>query len=527
MSSADQRLAASAGRAGAATLTSRVLGLARDQLLAALFGATSEMDAFLVAFRIPNLVRDLFAEGAMSAAFVPTFTRHLALRGKPDAWRLGNNVLNALALFTGVLVALGMIFAGPLVTFYARDYAAVPGKLELTIRLTRIMLPFLTLTAVAAALMGMLNSLHYYFVPALAPAIFNVATIACGVILVPLMPKVGLPRITAIAAAAIIGGIGQIAIQWPLLSREGFRYRAVLDPADAGLRRVLMLMGPGTFGLAATQLTLFVNTWLATSQGTGAVSWLTYAFRLMYLPIGLFGVSIATALLPAASEHLAVENPAAARASVSRGLALMLMLNVPATAGLYVLATPIVRLLFERGHFLPADTAATAAALRLYAIGLVGYSTVRIASPIFYALGRSGVPVAASAFSIAVNMAASLVLVRLIGFRGLALATSIAAISNGAILLLLLRRQLRGIGGRRLLEKTMKIAAATTLMAGVAIALDRATGGWADRATIVQAARLAVTISCSLASLALAAKLLGIEEFTEISHGIRRAQKLL
>src|SRR5471032_2712239 len=240
---------------------------------------------------------------------------------------------------------------------------------------------------------------------------FNIATIACAGALVPLMPSIGQPRIMAIAIAALVGGLGQIAIQWPSLRREGFRYEPVFDPGDAGLSQVLVLMGPGTIGLAATQVNIFVNTLLATSQGTGAVSWLTYAFRLMYLPIGLFGVSIGTAVLPALSQHAAVDDTAGIRQTVSRGLGLMLMLNLPATVGLIVLATPIVQLLFERGHFLPSDTAATAAALRLYAVGLVGYSAVRIASPTFYAIGRRRVPVMVSAGAIAINVIASIVLV--------------------------------------------------------------------------------------------------------------------
>jgi putative peptidoglycan lipid II flippase len=211
---AGARLARSAGLTGAATLASRILGLVRDQVLAALFGAGNDMDAFIVAFRIPNLVRDLFAEGAMSAAFVPTFTRHLTRQGKADAWRLGNNVVNALLLITGIAVIAGVVFAGPIVTAYAGSFAAVPGKLELTIRLTRIMLPFLVMVAIAAAMMGMLNSLHHYFVPALAPAMFNVATIVCAFALVPLMPPLGLPRIMAIAIAALVGGAGQVALQW-------------------------------------------------------------------------------------------------------------------------------------------------------------------------------------------------------------------------------------------------------------------------------------------------------------------------
>jgi len=523
------RLARDAGLTGLATLTSRVLGLARDQVLAALFGAGNEMDAFVVAFRIPNLVRDLFAEGAMSAAFVPTFTRHLTLHGRRDAWRLGNNVLNTLLLVTGALVAIGIVFARPLVTMYARDFAAVPGKLDLTIEMTRVMFPFLTMVAVAAAAMGMLNSLHHYFVPALSPAMFNVATIVCGVALVPLMPAIGLPRIMAIAIGALLGGLGQAAIQWPPLRREGFRYQAVFEPRDPGLRQVLLLMGPGTIGLAATQVNIFVNTLLATAEGTGAVSWLTYAFRLMYLPIGLFGVSIGTAVLPAVSRHAAVDNTAGIRRTVSRGLAMMMVLNVPATFGLIALATPIVRLLFERGRFVAADTAATAAALQWYAMGLVGYSAVRIASPTFYAIGRSRVPVIVSACAIAVNVAASVTLVRLMGFRGLALGTSIAAIANGGALVWLLRRYLGGIEGDRVAAAAAKITVAALAMTAVAVFLEGAASRVAPGSTFVpQATRLAIAIGGGLATLAAAAQLLRIEEFSDTVRELTlRVRKLL
>jgi putative peptidoglycan lipid II flippase len=524
MSLPTERLARSAGLAGLATLASRILGLVRDQVLAAVFGAGNEMDAFLVAFRIPNLVRDLFAEGAMSAAFVPTFTRRLTRGGKADAWRLGSSVITALIVITGVLVALGVVFARPLVSAYASDYRAVPGKLELTIELTRVMLPFLTLAAIAAAFMGMLNSLHHYFVPALSPAMFNVVTIACALLLVPFMPALGLPRIMAIAIAAILGGVGQIAVQWFPLRREGFRYRAAIDLGgdDAGVRRVLMLMGPGTLGLAATQVNLIVNTLLATSQGTGAVSWLTYAFRLMYLPIGLFGVSIATAVLPAASRHAAVDDTDALRTTVSRGLRLMLMLNVPATLGLLVLATPIVRLLFERGRFLPADTVHTAAALQFYAVGLVGYATARILSPVFYAVGRSRTPALVSVFTIAINVVLSVTLVRLIGFRGLALGTSIAATANGGVLLWLLRRHLRGLEGARLLQTGAKVAIAALVMAALAVAVDRFASAVAPGAgTIPQAVRLFATIMCALAALGAAATLLRIEEFDDAAGRAR------
>jgi putative peptidoglycan lipid II flippase len=527
--SSSGHLARSATITGVATLTSRVLGLVREQVLAALFGAANEMDAFIVAFRLPNLLRDLFAEGAISSAFVPAFTEHLTLHGKTRAWRLGNNVMTALLIITGVFAILGIMFAAPIVTAFARDFGAVPGKLPLTIELTRVMLPFLVLAAIAAAEMGMLNSLHHYFVPALAPATFNLATIACALVLVPLMPLFGQPPIVAIAMAAIVGGIGQVVVQWPALRREGFRYRPVFGLRDPDLRRVLLLMGPGTIGLAATQVNLFVNTLVATSQGTGAVSWLTYASRLLYLPIGLFGVSIGTAVLPAVSRQAATDDAAGIRATLSRGLAMMLVVNVPASAGLIALSTPIVRLLFERGHFLPADTEATAAAVRLYAWGLVGYSTARITSPAFYALGRSGIPVLVSIGTIALNLVLSIVFMRSMGFRGLALSTSLAAIANGFWLVWLLRQRLGGLDGKTLAVALTKVTVAAAAMAFTATAIERLSFRFAGGATLTyQMIRLGLSIGGALVVLVASARMLRIREFDEVLTLARvRARKLL
>jgi len=497
-------------------MTSRILGLLRDQVLASMFGAGNAMDAFNVAFRIPNLVRDLFAEGAMSAAFVPVFMRQLAAGDKPSAWRLGSNVINALLVITGLLVLLGFVFARPLVNAFAADYAAVPGKLELTVMLTRIMLPFLTLVALAAAMMGMLNSLQRFFIPALAPAMFNIATIACALLLVPLMPRFGVAPITAIAIGALVGGVAQVLLQLPLLRREGFTYTPLLNWNHEGLRRVLMLMGPGTIGLAATQVNVFVNTMLATGQGTGAVSWLNYAFRLMYLPTGLFGVSIATATVPAVSRHAARDDHAAVRSTLGDGLSLMLMMNVPATVGLIVLAHPIVRVIFERRAFLPSDTAATAAALQFYAIGLLGYSVVRVASPTFYALGDSRTPVRISIASVAANAVLNVMLAPTLGFRGLALGTSIAALFNAGTLLWLLHTRLGGLDDRRLLRSLARIAIASLLMGTAALAVNGALQTWIVGDTFLrQAGRLFLTIVTALVVLGIAAHVLRIREFRE------------
>ncbi len=517
------RLARSAGLISAAIMASRILGVARETVLAALFGAGTEMDAFNVAFRIPNLLRDLFAEGAMTASFVPTFTRTLTQRGRADAWRLGSLVINALLIVTGVVVILGIVFAPQITNALAAEYSSVPGKLELTTSLTRLMLPFLTTVAVSVAMMGMLNSLHRFFIPAFAPAMFNIATIFCAFAVVPLMPALGLPAIAAIAIAVLLGGVGQIVVQWPVLRREGFRYRAIIDFRDPELRAVLRLMLPGTLGVAAVQINVFVNTYLATTQQEGSVSWLSYAFRLMYLPIGLFGVSIATAVLPDISRHAASNDFSGMRRTVSGALRMMLMLNVPATIGLMVLARPIVSLLLERHRFTSADTAATAAALIFYAPGLIGYSAVKIASPTFYSLRDSRTPVIIGVLSVLANLSMNLALVRVMGYRGLALGTATAAIFNAGMLLFLLRGRLQGLEGRSTGIAFLKILAASLAM-GVASHLMIV---WTESllpgaSVLLKGIRVFVAIGIGMAVLVAVARLLRIEEFGEAMRRVLR-----
>jgi putative peptidoglycan lipid II flippase len=518
-------LARSAASAGAATITSRILGVVREQVIAAYFGASFATDAYQVAFRIPNLLRDLFAEGAMSAAFVPIFTRHLTSSGREKAWRLGNHVVNALVVVTGALVILGIIFAEPIIlAFAAEKYTASPEKLALTVQLARVMLPTLTLIAVAAAFMGMLNSLHHYFIPALSPAMFNVLTIVCAFALVPLMPALGLHPIVAIAIGTLLGGAAQLALQWPSLHREGFRYHADLDWRDESLRRMLAMMGPGAVGMAATQVNVFVNTVLATGTVEGAVSWLNYAFRLMYLPIGLFGVSIATAALPTVSRQSTQQDSAAVRDTVTSSLSLMLMLNIPATVGLMLLAEPIVRVLLERGRFTPADTVATAAVLQFYAVGLIGYSVVRITSPVFYALGRNRTPVIVSVVAVLVNAALNYALVHTsLSYRGLALGTSIAAFVNAGALLVLLRGHLRGLNEGRLLGSIARIGLASTAMGAAAVWSHGLLSTWIrSEGFLVQALRLGLAIGVALLVLATSAWLLRIREFRAAAGMVTR-----
>jgi putative peptidoglycan lipid II flippase len=521
-------LVRSAGVVGAATLTSRVLGLVRDQALAYYFGASNAMDAFYVAYRIPNLMRDLFAEGAMSAAFVPAFTRRLTTDGREIAWRLGNQLINALVVITGILVLAGIILAEPLTQLFAGDFSAVPGKLELTVAMTRVMLPFLILASIAAACMGMLNSLQRFFTPALSPAMFNISVILSTLLLVPLMPRVGLEPIMAIAIGVLVGGVGQIVVQYRSLRREGFRFHVTLNPRDRGLREILGLMGPGTIAGAAMQINLVVNTILATGQGPGAVSWLTYAFRLMYLPIGVVGVSIATVALPVMARHAALNEFDRMRQTISRGLRLMLMLMVPATIGLIVMSEPIVRLIFERGRFTPADTQATALALVCYAPGIVGYSVVRFVVPSFYALGTSLTPAFVSVGSVGLNIVLNLILVRVLGYQGLALGTSIAALTSAAVLLMLLRERLNGLEGTKLADSFIRITVAAALMGAAVWQVDQwCMGWWPTPIFLTQIVIVSGEIGVGLAVLGASARLLRIAEFNQaLSQVVGRFRRL-
>ena len=525
-----ERLARSAGAIGVAVMASRLLGVVRDQVMAYLFGTGMAQDAFQVATRIPNLVRDLFAEGAMSAAFIPTFTRYLKNEGKEAAWRLGNLVLNALLVVTTVLVVLGIVFAEPMLSFIpdfsqpgfvSQEFAGTDGaeKLALTAKLARIVMPFLTLVAIAVAVGGMLNSLRRFFIPALSPAIYNVGVLLSAVAIVPFCGDTKEEKIVGIAIGALIGGVGQILVQLPLLYREGFRYKPILSFKDPGMREILLLMGPGTLGLAAAQINLVVNTVLALGEGDGAVSALTFAFRLMYLPIGIFGVSVATAALPEVARHAAAGAFDDMRRTISSSLRMMLMLSVPATVGLMALRSPIVEFIFQRGEFTSESTRMTALALLCYAPGLIGYSAVKIASPTFYALNDSRTPVLVSVGTIALNLVLNLTLVRAMGFEGLALGTALAALFNSGLLMYLLARRIGGIEGPRVFQAFSKILVASLAMGAAAVVTE----AWLDAylpempwATLRSGIRVCGAIGVGLAVLALAATALHLHEFSAV-----------
>lgn len=438
------RMGAKALLVSAATMSSRLLGLVREQLFAALLGAGAYADAFVVAFRIPNLLRDLFAEGALSAAFVPTFTDYLKNRGRAQAIRLANVVIGSLLVVVGLLTLVGIWLAPELVSFMAPGFELVEGKSEMAVLCTRIMFPFLPLVSLAAVAMGQLNAEEKFGPPAFASAMFNVMAIAGGAILF----FVGVSQETAVigwSAFTLAGGAAQLGVQVPALWRTGFSLRPALDWAEPGLRRIGRLMGPATVGLAATQVNIFVNTIFA-SQVEGAPAWLSYAFRLMQLPIGVFGVAVATIATTGLARRAAERDLPGMRATLGQGLRLVAFLTVPSMVGLLALREPIVRLLFQHGRFTAADTDATAWATLMYATGLYAYAAVKVVAPAFYALDRSRIPVIASISAVAANVTLNVLLFPYLSYKGLALGTAAAATVNFAVLLVAFGRTAGGVG---------------------------------------------------------------------------------
>jgi putative peptidoglycan lipid II flippase len=460
-------LARRAGVVSAAVFSSRILGLVREQVFATFFGAGRELDAFVTAFRIPNLLRDLFAEGALSAAFVSTFTQELTRKGDAAAWRLANLVVNALAVIVGACCIAGIVWAPAITAAIAPGFEAIPGKMALTIGLTRLMFPFLLLVALAAVAMGILNTKSRFGIPAAASTFFNLGSIVGGLgcmwWLAPGYfealraaagggsapdPALTERAITGMAIGTLVGGVCQLLVQMPSLVRVGYRYRPILSVRDPGLRQVLRLMAPATIGAAAVQVNVFVNSNFASYLGDGPVSWLNVAFRFMQLPIGLFGVAVGTVALPALSRHAATGDRGALTRTLRQSLELVAMLCVPAAVGLAVFGVPVIRLIYEHGRFTSADTVAAANALTAYAIGLAGYAGIKVLAPAFYALDNARTPMLVSLLSILVNLTLNWTFVRVVGLGhvGLALSTSAVAIGNCLLLYAFLRRRVGPLG---------------------------------------------------------------------------------
>ena len=469
MAGKDQRISTRAtGVVGIAVLSSRVLGLIREQVFAALFGAGRNLDIFTIAFRVPNLLRDLFAEGALSTAFVTTFSKKIATEGDQSAWSLANKVATLTAVFMSGVTIVGIIFSRQLIAGVAGGFDA--NDQAMTTLLTQIMWPFILLVSLAALVMGMLNAKDVFGTPAIASTFFNIGSIIAGVSLGWWFdPHFGRRALLGLSIGTLVGGALQFLVQTPSLWKLGYRFRPDFRWRDEGVRTVLGLMGPAVIAASAVQVNVLVNSSFASYLEKGSVIWLSIAFRLMQLPLGIFGVAISTVTLPLVSRAAAANDITGFRSALSHAMRLVMLLTVPSALGLFLLAEPIIRVIYQHGHVTAYSVQQIAGALRFYSIGLAGYSAVKILAPAFYALDKRYLPMMISFLSIGTNLILNWIFTFNLGLghRGLALSTSLVAIINFLLLYGMMRHYAKRLESFAMISLLLRIAAAGLLLAGV------------------------------------------------------------
>lgn len=513
-------------KVSAAVMASRVLGLIRDQIFAAMFGNTALMACFTLAFRIPNLLRDLFAEGALSQAFVTTFSKKVKEDSPESAWPLAAKMLTLVGVAMAAISLVGILFSPQLVHLLTafdgatgRQRNFTPEDIALTITMTRIMWPFMLLVSLAALVMGILNARNIFGIPALSSCFFNLGSIIAGTgIGLWIDPHRGPGTMIGMSIGVLVGGLGQLACQLPSLRRLGFRWRPDWKWKDPAVRNIFALMGPAVISASVVQINVVVNSQFATSISAGAVNALSWAFRLTQLPIGVFGVAVATITLPALS-RAALGGPGTEfREVLARGLRLVTFLVLPSALGLYFLAEPIISVIFERGAFHAGARLETAAALRGYGIGLLAYSWLKVLQPAFYAANRRWIPMMISFLAIALSITSNwyFVAVRHMGVEALALTTSLVAVVNFVILYIAMARISSGLQTKSLAILCVKLLGAGAAMVGICLLAQRF--AFHDLSHMSQFARifwLMLSVGAAAATYFLTARLLRVEEARE------------
>lgn len=465
MTSQSRRMARAAGTVMVAFILSRVLGLAREMVIARQFGTSLELAAYLAAFRVPDFIFYLIAGGALGSAFIPTFTQYLTVENEGQAWELASAVFNLLALALTVVAIVAAMLAPLLARLIVPGFD--PATQALTAQLMRVMLLAPVLFGISGLAMGVLHSHQHFVAPALAPAFYNLSIIVMALVWGPRM------GVRALAAGVVVGALLHLLIQVPMLARVGARYTPVLGINHPGVREVGRLMGPRILGLAAVQINFVVNTILASGLGAEALPALNYAWLLMMLPQGVFAMALATVAFPTFSELVARDDTVGLRHTLSTYLRMVLYLTVPASVGLLLLRTPVIEVLLQRGAFTDASTEAVAFALQFYALGLFAHATVEIVARAFYALHDTRTPVVIGLLAMIVNIVLSLILIRSLSFGGLALANTLATIGEMAVLMWAMHSRLGGIGASRLANSVVRIVMASGLMAAAVFSFAR------------------------------------------------------
>ncbi|MFZ3208098.1 MAG: murein biosynthesis integral membrane protein MurJ [Geobacteraceae bacterium] len=493
---------------GLATIISRVMGMVRDMVVSRLFGAGFATDAFFAAFMIPNMLRRFFAEGALTAAFVPTFSEWYARRGEEESRNLANVCFTILTIVMVLVTLLGIVFSPQIVHLMFPGFRTDPSKLELTVFLNRLMFPYIFFISLVALCMGILNTVRHFFTPAISTVFLSLAMIFSALFLQHLFQA----PITALAVGVLIGGALQLFLQLPILYSKGFPLHLRFDLSHPALRRIALLMAPSLFGVGVYYLNITVGNILASLLPQGSVSYLYYAQRLFEFPLGIFTVSVAQAILPSMSRQASAGDMEELKESLGFGLRITLFITIPATVGLMICATPVFSLLFMGGEFDYPKAVSSGGALFYYATGLSLVAMVRVLAPAFYALKDTKTPVIAAFVAFLLNLLFSLLLMGPLLHCGLALASSLSALCNMAMLLYFLRRKIGPFGGRRIVAMTGKALVAVVPMAiGVAWAMGcvdwSLTGG-----KLLKAAVLGGTVASGAGCYLLFAHLLGCEE---------------
>lgn len=534
----NRRIARAAGLVSGLTLLSRIGGLVRDTVVGYYFGAGVAADAFFVAFRLPNLLRRFVAEGAMNVAFIPVFSDYVTRRSAAETERAARALATVMAIVLVVLTLAGIMWAPALTTVFAPGFVAEPAKFALTVSLTRRVFPYLFLIGMASLCGGVLNAYRHFAAPALSPIFLNLAIIGAAVVIAPRLDE----PVCALAYGVVAGGVLQVAVQLPPLLRRGVRLWPRWEPGHPAVRRVLWLMGPTVFGAAIYQITIVINTVLASALPGGSVSYLWYATRVFEFPVGLFAVAISTAALPSFSSQAARGLYGELADSVSFSIRLTNWIAVPGTIGLICLAHPIVAVLFERGAFGARDASLTASALAMFAIGLWPLSIARILVPAFYALHESHTPVITAAAALVANIGASVMLMgvvptatesglvavlaevtkhlALVDLRhaGLALASSLAALVNMLLLALVMRRRLSGMRLKPLVVSLVQSSVASAAMVWPMMQMSQRIDWSTPGESALKAGVLLVTIGVGVGVFALAAAVIARDEIKQLMH---------
>lgn len=496
--SENSRMVKAAGTVGIYTLASRILGFVRDMMLAWTFGSGLYTDAFIAAFRLPNLMRRLLAEGSLVLSFVPVFTETLEKQGRDEAFRLADSSFRVLTLILSVLTVVGILFASVILMAIAPGFMDDPEKMALAVTLTRVLFPYVLFICLVALCMGILNALGHFSAPALAPVVLNVTMIAALWAGVRYCGDDG-ARILLLAWSVIGGGFLQLALQMPFLWKKGFRFRRDTPFIHPKVRQIGRLMLPSIVGAGVYQVNVVSGTILASFLLEGSISWLYYADRVFQFPLGIFAISMGTAVLPSLSRQAASGDTEGVKATFSQGMRFVFFITLPATAGLIALAHPIVSVLFQRGEFGAHDLEMTATALVYFSAGLCPVSAVRVAAPVFYARKDAATPVRIAVFSIVLNILFSIALMGPLKHGGLALATSLASAVNLVLLVVMIRKALGRLGGSSLLLSMVRNLFCSLIMGfcvhGLAIYVFRSYNGSSFRAILGLSACIAAGIA--------------------------------